>query len=236
MAGAESRILREAFGHVVCSGREKTLLAARAPAARVEVVENGVDTRFFDSVRKDGVSPRFRLVFVGSMSYHANIEAAAAFARGVWRQVHEQFPAWKLTLVGSNPTAAVLALGEIPGVEVTGTVGDVRPYYREAAAAVVPLRTGGGTRLKILEAMAAGVPVISTTLGAEGLEVTPGKHLLIADSDQEWRSALASIQADPALGLTLSAEGFNLVRTRYDWEILGQSLLQTYCAWLDRQP
>ena len=99
-------------------------------------------------------------------------------------------PEARFTIVGRSPTPEVLALRSQPGVEVTGTVPDVRPYYREAVAVVVPLRVGGGTRLKILEAMAAGVPVVSTTLGAEGLEVDPGRDLLTAIRPPQWSRRL----------------------------------------------
>ncbi len=110
---------------------------------------------------------------------------------------------------------------------------DVRPYYRDALAAIVPLRTGGGTRLKILEAMAAGVPVVSTVLGAEGLAVTPASDILIADADdpQQWIDHLKALAQIPAREDQVHA-ALNLVRTRYDWEIVGQTLNDTYAAWL----
>ena len=117
-------------------------------------------------------------------------------------------------------------------VEVTGTVADVRPYYGDAAAAIVPLRVGGGTRLKILEAMAAGVPVISTTLGAEGLAVSPGKDILIADREEEWRTHLELLAGDADRWNTISRAGRELVHSRYDWEILAKPLYDTYAEWL----
>ena len=139
----------------------------------------------------------------------------------------------RLMIVGANPTPAVSALGAIPGVTVTGTVPDVRPYYHNALAAIVPLRTGGGTRLKILEAMAAGVPVVSTVLGAEGLAVTPGSDILIADADdpQHWIDHLNALAQIPVRKNQIRA-ALDLVRTRYDWEIVGQTLNDTYAAWL----
>jgi glycosyltransferase involved in cell wall biosynthesis len=110
-------------------------------------------------------------------------------------------------------------------------VADVRPYYSEAFASIVPLRTGGGTRLKILEAMAAGVPVLSTSIGAEGLAVTPGENILITDRDEDWRPALASL-ADPARRSYLAQAARNLVRSRYDWEILGEMTRRMYQEWV----
>jgi glycosyltransferase involved in cell wall biosynthesis len=227
----EHRILAEASGHLVCSERERQQLLSIAGEARIAVVENGVDTTHFAEAAA-GAHPRRRVVFVGQMSYHANIDAILAFARQVWPRLSRRFPAWTLTIVGSNPSPAVSALAQLPNVEVTGTVPDVRPYYSDAVAAVVPLRVGGGTRLKILEAMAAGVPVVSTPLGAEGLAVSPGDNILIADADGDWDAQLEALSRDPVLWRRLSAAGRALARDRYDWRILGNALCETYRQWL----
>jgi glycosyltransferase involved in cell wall biosynthesis len=227
----EEHILRTAYGHVVCSERERGQLLCRVPEARIQVVGNGVDVAFFGAPGAEPATPG-RIVFVGSMDYHANVDAAVWFSREIWPHLRSRFPQWRLTLVGSNPASAVNALAGQPGIEVTGTVPDVRPYYREAVAAVVPLRTGGGTRLKILEAMAAGVPVVSTALGAEGLEVTPGQNILMAENEKDWLGALASISNGSALRSTLIFEGKRLVATRYDWDILGRALDDTYRHWM----
>ncbi len=234
LAALEKELLESAFGHVVCSQREKDQLLAVVPGARIAVIENGVDAAGFPGVFPGGTGSgagRKRLVFVGSMSYHANIDAAVWFTRHIWPGIHRRFPEWKLTLVGSNPTPAVLALrGE--AIEVTGTVPSVAPYYEDALAAIVPLRTGGGTRLKILEAMAAGVPVISSTLGAEGLAVSPGENILIADDEKSWIEALDSIFSDEARWRQIAAAGRSLVEFRYDWSVLGKTLFETYRDWL----
>ena len=150
---------------------------------------------------------------------------------GFWPHIHQRFPQWHLSLVGATPPPDVQALAHIPGVEVTGTVPDVRPYYRDALAAVVPLRSGGGTRLKILEAMAAGIPVISTALGAEGLDVAPGHNFLLAERDADWLPALTEIAQNPARARQLAQRGMELVRSRYDWGALGERLLSTYERW-----
>src|SRR5213075_3095503 len=108
--------------------------------------------------------------------------AVTHFAREVWPQLHSEHPDLVFTIVGRDPTPEVKRLGDLPGIEVTGTVDDVRPYYYDALMAVIPLRVGGGSRLKILEAMAASVPVVSTRLGAEGLAVTDGENILLVDT------------------------------------------------------
>jgi glycosyltransferase involved in cell wall biosynthesis len=228
---AETRILESAHGHLVCSARERDELARTAPDARIALIENGVDTAYFGSIAPTS-GPRQRVVFVGQMSYHANADAAVEFVRDVWPGIVTRHPDWTLSLVGSNPTPAVLALRASANVEVTGTVPDVRPYYGDAMAAIVPLRVGGGTRLKILEAMAAGVPVVSTALGAEGLAVSPDENLLIAETAGEWLAALDSVSGDASLRERITAAAHFLVRERYDWGAIGQQLVDAYRLWL----
>jgi glycosyltransferase involved in cell wall biosynthesis len=230
LAALEKEILHSAAGHIVCSERERETLLGIAPEARIATIENGADLRFFEEAQP--AAERRRILFVGWMSYHANVEAAVAFTHNVWPGIRERFPKWRLTLAGLDPAPAVLALRGEANVEVTGTVEDVRPYYREAVAAIVPLHTGGGTRLKILEAMAAGVPVISTPLGAEGLAVSPGVDILIAEKDEDWLPLATALSTQADLRDRLTAAGRRLVAARYDWEALGQALYETYCRWL----
>jgi len=234
LARLEDWILRTGFGHAVCSPREKDLLLGLAPKARVTVIENGVDTERYSPTDDGG--PRRRLVFIGTMDYYPNIEAATWFTRRIWPRIRERFPEWRLTLVGANPVAAVRELASEPNVEVTGTVPDVRPYYQDAVASVVPLHTGGGTRLKILEAMASGVPVISTTLGAEGIAVSPGKNIDIVDDEAGWLPALEALMSQERMRMERISSGLQLVRTSYDWAALGERLYEDYRLWLASTP
>jgi glycosyltransferase involved in cell wall biosynthesis len=201
-----------------------------APQARIATIETGADVRSFQETPP--AAERRRILFVGWMAYHANVEAAVAFTRTVWPGIRERFPGWRLTLAGLDPAPAVLALRGEANVEVTGTVEDIRPYYGEAIAAIVPLRIGGGTRLKILEAMAAGVPVVSTPLGAEGLAVSPGVDILIAEKDEDWLPQLSALSTQGDVWNRLAEAGRRLVTARYDWEAIGQVLYETYCRWL----
>ena len=237
LASLERDILNQAFGHIVCSARELDDLQKLAPDARIAVVENGVDVGSYAasfSPRTDISPAAHKLVFVGLMDYYPNVEAATSFTRRIWPTLRQRFPNLTLSIVGANPTPAVLQLGNMEGVTVTGTVPDVRPYYRDALAAIVPLRTGGGTRLKILEAMAAKVPVISTPLGAEGLTVTAGENILLAEPDdaETWLRHLSHLIESEPSRKALSDMAFELVKTQYDWEILGRKLCATYEGWL----
>ena len=176
----------------------------------------------------DSGLPSRRVVFVGSMDYHANVDAVTHFAREVWPRLRERLPGLVFSIVGRAPAPEVRALAAQPGVEVTGTVADVRPYYRDALAAVIPLRVGGGSRLKILEAMAAGVPVVSTRLGAEGIDARDGVDIILAESADEFCDAVARLAEGDDARRELVAAGRALVRARYDWSSVGASLLKIY--------
>jgi sugar transferase (PEP-CTERM/EpsH1 system associated) len=230
MCEFERRALREFDAHVTVSERDAEQLRNLNPEARIFVIENGVDTAFYSDheIGARDVSLVLRIVFVGSMDYHANIDGAINFARQVWPRVRARRPELIFTIVGKDPSAQVRELAQLPGVEVTGTVTDVRPFYREAVAAVVPLNVGGGSRLKILEAMAAGVPVVSTTLGAEGLEVRHDKNILIADTNEQLAESIINLTENEAQRQELSNAGRALVSSRYDWSSLGAGLFRAY--------
>src|ERR1041385_6881640 len=225
MKDFEQRALAEFDAHVAVSQRDAEALRSVNPSAKVFVIENGVDSSYYGS---EGSPARHRIVCVGSMDYHANVEGVVKFARSVWPAVHRQKPELVFTIVGKDPAPAVRELSSINGIEVTGSVADVRPYYREAIAAVVPLNVGGGSRLKILEAMAAGVPVVSTTLGAEGLDVRDGENILIADGADQFAKTVRDLRDDKACRDRIIAGGRALVLESYDWSHLGTKLIDSY--------
>jgi len=142
LAALEREILKTAFGHVVCSGREREELQRLAPQAQIAVAENGVDVAGFQNGGEPPAELQ-KIVFVGLMDYFPNIEAATSFTQRIWPRLRQRFPQLTLWIIGANPTQAVRELGTLDGVTVTGTVPEVQPYYRDALAAIVPLRTGG---------------------------------------------------------------------------------------------
>jgi polysaccharide biosynthesis protein PslH len=237
---AEAEMLRGCDAHAVVSDRDRVRLRSLVPdlsmSVPMSIVENGVDVEYFASVRRGGEAARSRVLFVGAMDYYANSEAAVRFATEEWPVLRERFEDLTFTIVGRKPTAEVsqLASKEMR-IEVTGTVPDVRPYYQEACAVVVPLRAGSGTRLKILEAMAAGVPVISTSIGAEGLDAIDGADILIANTPQETVDAITRLRTQPELRQTIIERGLSLVTRQYDWEILGERLFGIHQAALARR-
>ncbi|MBV8068653.1 MAG: glycosyltransferase [Acidobacteriaceae bacterium] len=222
---AEARLLSGARLHTVASDRERDALLTRSSQSDVRVLPNGVDVSRFarrqQQGERAGAAPS--LLFVGSMDYHANIDGVTWFTKQVWPDLHARFPDVTFSIVGREPGPGIRGLAS-ESVRVTGTVEDVLPFYERAFAVIVPLRVGGGTRLKILEAMAAGVPVISTYLGAEGLDVHHERDILLADSPAEIISAFSRLRADERLWSELAENGFQLVRQKYDWESLGEQL------------
>jgi glycosyltransferase involved in cell wall biosynthesis len=211
---------------IVVSEAERELLRRANPRLPVTVVENGVDTRALgplpDSRRED------TLLFVGTFTYPPNVDAARYFCRAVLPLVRREVPGARVVLVGHEPPPSVRALAGTEGVVVTGSVPDVTPYYAEATACVAPLRAGGGTRLKILEAMALGRVVVSTTFGAEGLDVVDGEHVLLADTPRRFADATVRLLRDAGLRRRLSENARARVVSQYDWSAIGDELVRTY--------
>jgi sugar transferase (PEP-CTERM/EpsH1 system associated) len=237
MSEFERHAMHEFDAHMAVSQRDAERLRDLNGEARVFVVENGVETAYYSNDRMAAATAgsdasahdkRNRIVFVGSMDYHANVDGAVSFARDVWPSLHARHSELIFTIVGRDPRPEVRALATYPGVEVTGTIDDVRPFYREALAAVVPLKVGGGSRLKILEAMATGVPVVSTALGAEGLDVHDDADILIANSNEQLAEGIVSLIESKELRHRLSVAGRALVFEHYDWSRLGANLLEIY--------
>lgn len=218
----EIELLRTCPAHTVASERERDELLQVVPGARVEVIPNGIDVAHFET-REDSGSKQ-ALLFVGSMDYHANIDAVQWFAAEGWPALSARHSDMEFLVVGRSPNAAVRALAG-GRLQVTGTVDDVRPYYGKAFAVAVPLRVGSGTRLKILEAMAAGVPVVSTRLGAEGIDAEHGRDILLADTPAEMVDALSLLYRDAELRSRLSKGGRKLVAEHYDWPAIGAKLV-----------
>jgi glycosyltransferase involved in cell wall biosynthesis len=192
------------------------MLLADAPQARTAVVPNGVDLDFFRAGATPAVRAPTTLLFFGAIDYHPNTDAMLFFAREVMPLLRSRVPRVRLCIVGRRPPEAVTALRG-PDVEVAGAVEDVRPYLERAAVVIVPLRLGGGTRLKILEALAMGKAVVSTTLGAEGLDVVPDRDLLLADDPATFAAQIRRLLDDPELAARIGAAGRRVVEARYGW-------------------
>ncbi len=184
----------------------------------VWVVPNGVDVDQFESGGlSKGASQSGHILFVGSMDVEMNIDAVTWFAQEILPQIQERVSGATFNIVGRSPTSEVQALGRRSGVRVTGRVDDLQPYYDRASVAVVPSRLGGGTKLKVPEAMAAGVPIVATSTGAQGLDVEDGKHLLIANEPEAFGSAVVSLLENPEHRARLIQAARHRVENRYSW-------------------
>lgn len=203
---------------IAVSKQDHEVMAREYGLSRIAHIPTGVDTAYFRPSGRIAAEPG-HLVFTGSMDWLPNDDGMWFFVRDILPLIRAKRPDVKLTIVGRKPFARIAALSkEDPSIIVTGRVEDVRPYIERASAYVVPLRIGGGTRLKIYEAMAMGKAVISTSLGAEGLPVAHGTDILIVDDPPEFASAVLRILDDPSLAQRLGASAAATVRKEYAWD------------------
>jgi len=225
----ERRVCRAARHVIAVSREDAAQMGEMFGVEGVSSIPTGVDVETFTPSHE---STRDGLVFVGSMDWLPNIDGIRYFCAEVLPEIRRSRPACKLTIVGRTPTREILALAERdPLIQVTGTVADVRPYLWQAAVSVVPLRIGGGTRMKIYEAMAARLPAVSTTVGAEGLEVHPPEDILIADSPSDLAAACLQLLGDPGRRASQAKAAWNLVATKFGWDSIArqfESILEKF--------
>jgi glycosyltransferase involved in cell wall biosynthesis len=213
----------DAEGVCVCSVADQQRLSKDAPAARTVVVPNAADVEGLRPSSSDPVPNADTVLFFGLLATVPNVDGLLFFVRDIWPRVLAVRPSAQFLIVGANAAPALRAL-EGRGVNIVGPVDDLRPYLSRAAVVVVPLRLGSGTRLKILESWAMARPVVSTSLGAEGLESVAGRHLLIADDPDEFAAAVLRILNEPELAARLGAAGRDLVSESYSWRGTAESL------------
>ncbi len=181
----------------------------------VEAIDTAVDVEYFRPDAVDDVESPDNVVFVGSMDWLPNQEAVHYFVREVWPRIREVRPAARFQVVGRNPTPDIFRLDGVDGVEIVGKVADTRPYLAKAAVSVVPILVGGGTRLKIFEAMAMRKAVVSTTIGAEGLPLTHGTNVVLADSPQAFATEVIGLLESPGRRSELAASAHELVNASF---------------------
>lgn len=206
---------------VSCQDRE--IITRWVAPDRVGVVPNGVDVQYFQGEK--GKEAPGSLVFIGSLDWRPNVDCVLYFLDEIWPLIKADCPKAKISIVGRNPHTSLISRAERDeAVAVRGSVEDVRPFLDGAEVCVVPLRVGSGSRLKILEAFSMEKAVVSTSIGAEGLEVEHGKHLLIADKPADFAVAVVRLLNDPLYRGELSSEGRRLVEEKYAWETLAAQL------------
>ncbi len=229
MARLERVAVRSVDGVVAVSDLEAEHFR-KLGARRVWTAPNGVDYPAFSQLQPtvDLSSPN--IVFVGSMDWQPNIDSVEYLARTVLPLVRLELPEATLSIVGKSPTAQVLELGKLPGVSVTGTVPSIQPYMQRAAVQAIPMDSGGGTRLKVLESFASGVPVVSTPVGIEGVEAVHGQHAWICDKSQMAEGIVALCRKPEQLD-AISREARSLAHEKYDWKTIAKRCFSTLEDW-----
>ena len=226
----ERAVARRVALEIVCGPDDETFLrryvSRKTP---VSVLVNGVDLDYFQpdaSVEPRSVKPS--LIFCGAMDYNPNIDALRWYFEKIHEPLRQQIPDLEVSIVGREPVQEVVAYGKKPNVTVTGGVPDVRPFYRRAWLQIVPLRIGGGTRLKIVESLAMGTPVVSTSIGAQGLNLQHDHDILVGDSAEHFVFQTARALRDAGLRTRLERAGLETVHARFSWSAIGRELNSIY--------
>jgi sugar transferase (PEP-CTERM/EpsH1 system associated) len=224
----EAELLTQVDYTIAMSAPDKVALRDVAPQAPISVIPNGVDLEAY----RDFAGPPVPsdLLFTGKMDYRPNIDAALWFGQEVLPLIQAQRPGTTFTIVGQQPHPRLAPLRRRPGITITGYVPDIRPYIAGASVYVAPLRVGGGTRLKLLEAMAMGKAIISTTVGAEGFPLSNGEHFLLADEPVPFAQAALDLLGDPARREVLGWAGRVFAQADYDWRHLVPKLEAIYLS------
>jgi glycosyltransferase involved in cell wall biosynthesis len=221
----EERSWQDVDACAVTSPRDEATIRSALPRAVTAVVPNAVDTTFFSP----GGKPRERgtILFYGTLSYYPNLDGLLFFLREVMPIVRRDHPSARLKIVGADPPEAVRRF-ETRDVTFTGFVDDLRPHLEDASVIIAPLRIGGGTRLKVLEGMAMAAPVVSTSLGAEGIAVTSGREVLLADTAATFAAEVVRVLRDDGLAAELGGAGRRLIESSYDWRASARALETLY--------
>ena len=212
----EANLCRRFDAITAVSGNDRALILKAAPdLADIHIIPNGVDTSHYDP---DLWKPEHgALVYNGALTYSANLDAVQYFISEIYPILRQKGKDFKLRITGSNKGVDLTAIENCPGVELTGYVSDIRDVLAKSAVCVVPLREGGGSRLKILEAMAAGVPVVSTSMGAEGIDVEHKTQIMLADSAEQFAESIVQVVDNPELTSDLRTAARRFVEQKYDW-------------------
>lgn len=210
--------------NITCSQDDKDLLANIARTAAATVVPNGVDVEYF---RPREVSGRTGVISVGGMTWFPNKDAVEYFAASILPDVHKSTPGVVVDWVGRASDAEIARL-RADGISMTGYVDDIRPYLDRRACFVAPLRVGGGTRLKLLDAWAMGKAIVSTSVGCEGLNVIDGENMLVRDDPKGFADAVVEVLSDHILRRQLEIQARSTAEETYSWEVIGRSMLKLY--------
>jgi sugar transferase (PEP-CTERM/EpsH1 system associated) len=228
----ERRACQAADRVVVVSEADAKAVQRLIPGLELAVVPNGVAMDFYtepvEPLDEDSGPAATDLVFTGKMDFRPNVDAVLWFAGEVLPLIRREAPEVRFWIVGKDPHPRLAPLAGDPAVVITGWVEDTRPYIAGAGVYVIPLRIGGGTRLKVLEAMAMGKPIVSTALGCEGFDLIPGQELVLADTPADFATAVLALLRDPDRRERLGRAARRFAGSRYDWRIVVPRLERVY--------
>ena len=233
VAARERSLAPNVAQNIVVSDLDSSRLYELAPTNAITTVPNGVDIEYFRANGTDSAKPG-TLIFVGGMDWFPNRDAMELFVAEIWPALLSDDSNRRMTVVGRKPPPAVVAAARDPRFRVLGFVDDVRPHLEDASICVCPIRLGGGTRLKILDALAMSRPLVSTEFGVEGLGLTEGEHYLSASSPADFVRQIRRLEADSALRRRLGDAGRDIVARRYAWPRVAESLEEAYAKALRR--
>jgi glycosyltransferase involved in cell wall biosynthesis len=219
----ELRTYRDADGVYVCSTADEQRLRNETPGVLTTVVPNAADVEYYQPRPTDPSPDGRTVVYFGLLSTVPNIDGVIHFVQEIWPRIAAARPDARFKIIGGRPPPSLLALAG-PRIELTGFVPDLRPHLAAAAAVVVPLRLGGGTRLKIVEAMAMGKAIVSTTLGAEGIDAVAGRDIFVEDEPTTFADAVLRLLAQPNLAARVGQSARRLAMDRYSWSGAARTL------------
>jgi glycosyltransferase involved in cell wall biosynthesis len=219
--------------NITCSDLDLKRLGKISPGAKTHVIPNGVDTSFF-SASNDVIPDPYCLVFIGGMSWYPNRDAMLFFARKMWPLLKKKIPELHMHVVGEAPPEEILHIAKTDdNYHVHGFVEDIKPIFHNAGIYVCPISDGGGTKLKILDALAMGMPIVAHRIACEGIDVTEGKNVLFAETPEDYVNKISRLVESPSLRNDLSRESIKLIKEKYSYGIVGKNLvtlLETECS------
>jgi len=228
IARLEKQVYKQLSGMIVCGWDDKTFLNKRlGDSSKVFVLPNGYNETYFNyQLHQRSLTKYPSVLFCGALDYSPNVDAINWFAKDIWPRIRKKEPHAVWTIIGKSPGEDLGYLKRMDGVEFVGEVPDVRPYYQSRWVQVVPLRIGGGTRLKIVESLGMKCPVVSTSLGAQGLNLSHQKDIILADTEEAFAQEILRLLNSPEVRNRLEINGLNTVLNEYRWEQLGNQLNQ----------
>ena len=235
LAAFERTMIQQAQATLCCSAEDRTALMALDPRFDPHIIFNGIDVDAYANAMIKSPNSKLKfsdapptLVFTGKMDFRPNIDAMLWFGSQVWPRIRQTQPHARWLIVGQKPSPRLDGLRADPNIEITGEVADPRPFIAQASVYIAPLRVGGGTRFKLMEAMALRKPIVTTRLGCEGFDIAPGREMMVADAPGDFAAAVIALLKQPEQAQAMTERAFAFVSQQYDWSVIVPKLEKIY--------